>query len=232
MSALLEVEELSVAVDGQHKIRDISFEVDEGEILAVLGPNGAGKTTLMRALSRLIAVQGGRVTWCGKPLPARAHLVARSGLRLAPQDHPIFADLTVRENLAVAGRGKDGASATDNAVRLFPELKPLLGRAAGGLSGGQRQMLSISQALATRPLLLMLDEPSSGLAPKVVTAVFAALQTVARDGVSVLIVEQNAAQTLTFAQHALVLEHGRVAMRGAAAELAGNDHIKRAYLGL
>lgn len=224
---MLEIRGLVVSVDSGRKLNGIDLDVAAGEIHALLGPNGAGKTTLMRALTRQIGVGEGLVRFAGEQLARTTVAVARSGLVLAPQNHPIFPSITVRDSLRLRGRGKP-----DESLELFPELAPIMNRSADKLSGGQRQMLSMAMCLRLQPKMLLLDEPSSGLAPKVVNAVFEAIRRISRNGVSVLIVEQNAAQTLQLADRASLLEAGQISLTGSAEDLADNAHVRAAYLGV
>jgi branched-chain amino acid transport system ATP-binding protein len=224
---LLSIRKLVVSVDSGRKLDGVDLDVAEGEVHALLGPNGAGKSTLMRALTRQIAVDSGDLTFDGRPLPRRAVAVVRSGMVMAPQNHPIFPSLTIRESLRLRGQGD-----VEESLELFPELEPIAGRSADKLSGGQRQMLSMAMCLRLRPRILLLDEPSSGLAPKVVNEVFEAIRKISRQGVAVLMVEQNAAQTLKLADTASLLEHGQITLTGDASDLADNDHVRAAYLGV
>lgn len=225
--SLLSVRKLVVSVDSGRKLDGVDLDVAEGEIHALLGPNGAGKSTLMRALTRQIPVDSGEITFRGASLPRRTTATVRAGLVLSPQNHPIFPSLTVNESLRLRGEG-----AVQETWELFPDLEPIAGRSADKLSGGQRQMLSMALCLRLRPVMLLLDEPSSGLAPKVVASVFEAVRRISRSGVSVLMVEQNAAQTLELADRASLLEHGQITISGNASELANDEHVRAAYLGV
>ncbi len=225
--SLLQIRSLVVNVDSGRKLDVVNLEVAEGKVHALLGPNGAGKSTLMRALTRQIGIESGTVTFAGAELPRKTVGVVKSGLILAPQNHPIFTSLSVRESLNLRGTGD-----LEESMELFPELAPIVNRRADKLSGGQRQMLSMAMCLRLRPRMLLLDEPSSGLAPKVVAAVFEAVRRISCNGVSVLMVEQNAAQTLGLADTASLLESGRITISGPASDLANNAHIRAAYLGV
>ncbi len=226
---MLEVSDLEVHINGASKLRHVSFTVQEGEAVVVLGPNGAGKSTLMRALAGQLPIAGGQVLFMGQPLKGRASRRPKRGVVLAPQNHPVFPSLTVAEHLALVRSTEDQR---ERVLGLFPELKDHLKRRASNLSGGQRQMLSMSQSLLLQPRLLLLDEPSSGLAPKVVAAMFDAIATVVASGTSILLVEQNAARALRVTNRAVLLEHGSVALAGASQELLTNPHVKTVYLGL
>lgn len=228
---LLEVNDLVVRAGQGTKLSDISLSVSAGEMVAILGPNGAGKTTLMRCLSGLLPPSEGGVNWKGRPLPRGAHRVARGGLVLAPQNHPIFPSITVDEHLRLAKRGARTAAGGEP-EDVFPELASLRHQRAGSMSGGQRQMLSMAMALALKPDLLMLDEPSSGLAPKIVATVFSITRRIADSGLAVLIVEQNANETLQISDRGIVLENGSIALTGASTELRANRRVRESYLGL
>lgn len=227
VEAALELRDVAVDLDGTPKLRGVDLTVRPGEIHALLGPNGAGKSTLMRAITRQVPMRTGTVRVFGHQLPRTTHGIARDGVVLAPQNHPIFPSLTVADSLRLRGDSDIGDS-----MSLFPGLEPILKRRADRLSGGQRQMLSMAMSLRLNPRLLMLDEPSSGLAPRVVATVFDAIRDVRERGISVLMVEQNAAQTLSFADSASLLEEGRVTLTGDAAALHDDPHVRSAYLGI
>jgi len=224
---LLQIRSLVVNVDSGRKLDGVNLDVAEGEVHALLGPNGAGKSTLMRALTRQVRIESGTVTFGGADLASRTVAVVKTGLILAPQNHPIFPSLSVKESLSLRGSGE-----LDESMQLLPELAGIANRSADKLSGGQRQMLSMAMCLRLRPRMLLLDEPSSGLAPKVVAAVFDVVRRISRNGVSVLMVEQNAAQTLELAETASLLESGRITISGPASDLADNAHVRAAYLGV
>lgn len=224
---VLEIDNVVTEFDGGRKLKGVTLSVESGEVHAILGPNGAGKSTLMAAITRLISVRSGSITLNGNPLPRKAFQVARAGIALAPQNYPIFASLTVEESLRLRGRDN-----VEESLVIFPELKTLLSRSADKLSGGQRQMLSIAMCLTLKPKVLLLDEPSSGLAPKVVETVFDAIRRVSKLNVSVLVVEQNAAQVLELADRASLLEDGRVTLSGPSAQIRDDPHVRVAYLGI
>ena len=225
---MLVVQSVSSRFGGGLKLSDVSLTVERGQLVSILGANGAGKSTLLGVISGQFAPSAGRVLVEGIDITGQpAHRVVRAGVALAPQNHPIFDSMTVDENLAL---GK--AEAGTEIFEMFPNLKTKRNQRAGRLSGGERQMLSMAQALLTRPKLCMFDEPSSGLAPLIVHQVFAAIRRLADLGTTVLMVEQNARAALELADHAYVMERGRVVLEGPARDISANDHVRRAYLGL
>jgi len=235
--ALLEVRDLNVHYGGIHALKGISFDVEEGQVVTLIGANGAGKTTTLRAISGLLKPSGGTVTFAGKEITGRpAHEIVALGLAHAPEGRGIFANLTVEENLEIGAflRTDKAKVAADkkHALELFPRLAERLKQNAGTLSGGEQQMLAIGRALLARPKLLLLDEPSLGLAPQLVQLIFKIVQTIAAEGTTILLVEQNAFMALKVAQEAHVLEVGKLAASGPAAELAADDQIRKAYLGV
>ena len=237
MTALLAVEDLDVHYGGIHALQRVSFAVDEGQIVALIGANGAGKTTALRAISGLVRPSGGRVRFAGQPITGLpAHAIAARGLAHVPEGRGIFANLTVEENLQLGAylRGDPAGVARDRdrALGLFPRIRERLDQNAGTLSGGEQQMLAIARALVARPRLLLLDEPSLGLAPQIVQRIFQILTTIVAEGTTILLVEQNAHMALAVATTAHVLEVGALVSSGPAAELARDDKIRRAYLGV
>ncbi|WP_127792459.1 ABC transporter ATP-binding protein [Agromyces sp. LHK192] len=217
-------------------LRDIRFEVPEGGRLVILGANGAGKTTTLRAISGLCRVDGS-IRLDGRELVGRpAHRIAAEGIAHVPQGRGTFGDLTVRENLLAGGstRPRRAASAdADRWLERFPRLAERSARPASGLSGGEQQLLAIARAFMAAPRVVLLDEPSLGLAPKITTELFATLDELGREtGTALLLVEQNAQVALGIAEEALVVESGRITVRGPADELRENDDVRRAYLGV
>jgi branched-chain amino acid transport system ATP-binding protein len=216
----------------------VSLEVAAGEIFAVLGPNGAGKSTLLRTIAGLIEDQPekGAIELGGRAIARRPpEEVARLGVVYVPEDRGLFHELTVHENLELGLWGRRGAQARDDLQRVlarFPVLRERAGQDAHTLSGGEQQMLALGRALLRRPRLLLLDEPSLGLAPKMSRAVFDALVEVSREGCAILLVEQNARLALRVAQRAAILEAGRIVLQGTAAELHENPDVQQAYLGI
>jgi len=233
--SLLEVEDLRATYGQGHVLHGISFAVEEGQIVSILGPNGAGKTTTLRAVSGTVQTTG-RIALDGHDIQGEApDRIARRGIAHVPEGRGTFTELTVEENLRVGGyTRKDGLR--DDIARVykwFPRLSERRGQHAGSLSGGEQQMLAVSRALMLRPRLLLLDEPSLGLAPLVTRELFRILETIARDeGITVLIVEQNANLVLKFADYAYVLESGRIALDGDAGEIQADEAVKRSYLGV
>jgi branched-chain amino acid transport system ATP-binding protein len=216
-------------------ITDVGLTVAPGELVTIIGPNGAGKSTLIKAIAGLLRITGGRVLMAGEDIANRpTHRMAEAGIAYVPQSENIFASLTVDENLRVGAHVLDrGAAraAIAQAYRGFPDLLPYRTRRAGVLSGGQRQMLAVARALLTAPRLIMLDEPSAGLAPKVVEAVFTSLSALARSGVAVLMVEQNAKAAMAISDRTYVLAEGRNRLDGRSADLIGDPAVAEIYLG-
>ena len=232
--ALLQADNLVSGYGRLEVVHGVSFEVHEGEVLAILGANGAGKTTAMRALTGLLPVWAGRVTLAGDDVTkANAHATARRGLALVPEGRHIFPELTVEDNLLLpARRGRAGVGADfGHVLSLFPQLEPLLRRPGSTLSGGEQQMLAIARALMSRPRVLLLDEPSLGLAPVVVARVFETIEEIRRLGVAIVVVEQNARLALGASDRALVLQRGSVAVEGRSDQLMADPLVRRAYLG-
>jgi branched-chain amino acid transport system ATP-binding protein len=234
MSTVLEVRDLTVSYGAIKAVKGVSLSLAEGEIVTLIGANGAGKTTTLRAIMGLVPCATGEVRYRGKPATAATHRLVRDGLVLVPEGRIVFANLTVQENLemgAYTRRDRGVADDFEKVYALFPRLKERLKQTAGTLSGGEQQMLAIGRALMSRPRVLLLDEPSLGLAPIVVHAIFAAIVEIHRSGVPVLLVEQNANAALRHANRAYVLETGSVALEGTSAEVAANPKVKEAYLG-
>lgn len=228
---LLEIRGLRVRFGAQEILHGVDLDLGEGEILAVLGSNGVGKTTLMRTISGVYQAAGGTVRLKGEDITNRpAHRIVALGLSQAPEGRQIFANMTVRENLVLGG-GPAGLAELDRVLALFPLLGERMGQTAGSLSGGEQQMLCIGRALMRRPSVLLLDEPSLGLAPKLVRLIFDLVRTIRDEGLSILIVEQNARAALRIADRAAVMDDGRVVLAGAAAELVDDPRIVETYLG-
>ncbi len=234
--ALLEVSGVSASYGAVAALRSVSMAVEAGEILTLIGCNGAGKTTTLRAVSGMIRCKTGTVKFDGKDITGVPPFgLVKRGLVHVPEGRGIFANLTVEENLALgAYTRKDHAAIKqdmERAFTLFPRVKERLKQVAGTLSGGEQQMVAIARALLARPKLLLLDEPSLGLAPQLVQTIFAIIREINKQGVTILLVEQNAHMALQVANRAVVLEVGAVAMSGDAKELAKSDAVKKAYLG-
>ncbi len=232
---LLQISDLSCGYGPVLAVRGISFEVAEGAVVCLLGANGAGKSTTLKAVSGLVRPARGHVVLDGRDI-SRLRPSVRAGLGIShcPEGRRIFADLTVRDNLRLGGyrlgRAQFGA-AEEQALTVFPALRRMLGRRGGLLSGGEQQMLALARAMMARPRLLLLDEPSLGLAPIVTRQVFDALREINRQGTTVLLVEQNATQALELAQWGVVLASGTIDLQGPAAELLESDRVREAYLG-
>jgi branched-chain amino acid transport system ATP-binding protein len=233
---ILEVENLHVSYGAIVALRGISLKVGMGEVVALIGANGAGKTTTLRAVSGMLKPKAGRITLHGQEVQGmKSHLLVPKGMAHAPEGRGIFLNLTVGENLDLgAYLRRDRAQVAEDreyVFGLFPRLKERQRQVGGTLSGGEQQMLAISRALMSRPKLLLLDEPSLGLAPQVVETIFRILREVNARGVSILLVEQNAHLALSLAHHGYVLETGEVVMQGAGKTLLASPEIRRAYLG-
>ena len=231
--ALLDVRDLVVSYGKIAAVKGVSFSVRRGEVVALLGSNGAGKSTLLRAVAGILHPERGQVTFDGANITRwPSHRVARAGLRLVPEGRGLLVRMTVWENLLMGqyARGADTAE-LEAAMERFPILRQRRQQVAATLSGGEQQMLAIARALVGRPALLMLDEPSLGLAPLIVNQIFAAVAQLKRDGATILLVEQNARKALQVADRACILDTGRIVLEGGAAELAAGEAVQRAYLG-
>jgi len=233
--AVLKVESLDVAYGEIRALKGVGLEVGRGEIVTILGNNGAGKTTTLKTISGLLHPTRGTITLEGEPLVGvPPHAIVSRGVAHVPEGRHIFNRLTVRENLTMgAYLRSDTGIATDleRVFALFPRLAERITQVAGTLSGGEQQMLAIGRALMANPRLLLLDEPSMGLAPVLVEQIFDTISDINRQGMTILLVEQNAAMALSIAHRGYVLETGSIALTGTAAELADNPEVRRAYLG-
>ncbi|MBN8925816.1 MAG: branched-chain amino acid ABC transporter ATP-binding protein [Rhodospirillales bacterium 69-11] len=233
---LLSVRELRAGYGPFQVLHGIDLDVAQGEIVAVLGANGVGKTTLNRALSGLLAPSGGTIRFGGADLTRADHAaIVRAGLIHVPEGRRVFPNLSVRENLLLGAyvRGRaDRAATLERVLTIFPRLRERLTQHAGSMSGGEQQMLAIGRGLMGQPRLLILDEPSLGLSPRLTEDLFDLIATLHRDGLSILLVEQNVVQSLAIAQRAYVIEHGHVALSGSAAQLGEDPRLRAAYLGL
>ena len=235
---LLSVENLKVSYGGIRALHGISFQVDEGEIVCIIGANGAGKSTTLRAISRLVPAEpGSKMTYMGKDLfnyPADK-VVSELGISHVPEGRRLFGNLTVMENLRLATFArKDGREIEQDlelVFSLFPRLKERETQKAGTLSGGEQQMLAVGRALMSGRKMMLLDEPSMGLAPVLMMSLFDALKDINKEGTTILLVEQNARMALQFAQRGYVLETGSIVLEGVSEELADNPDVKKAYLG-
>ena len=235
-ATLLDVENLKVSYGGIHALKGISLHIYAGELVTLIGSNGAGKTTLLKTLAGLLHPSAGEISYAGESLQhCAAHQRVRKGLALVPEGRGIFARLSVQENLQMGAysRNNQHEISADLArmFELFPRLAERKDQLAGTLSGGEQQMVAIARALMSRPKLLMLDEPSMGLAPLMVEKIFDTIREISAQGVSILLVEQNARLALQVAQRGYVLESGMITLTGAASDLLGSDAVQRAYLG-
>lgn len=235
--ALLEIANLHTYYGNVHALKGINLEIEEGEIVTLIGANGAGKSTTLRTISGLIPAREGTITFDHQPINGTpAHTIVARGISHAPEGRQIFATLTVAENLTMGayvlgGDKKAIAENLDRVFELFPRLKERKGQLGGTLSGGEQQMLCMGRALMAHPRLLMLDEPSLGLAPLLVKLIFETIRQINAKGVTVLLVEQNARAALHIAHRAYVLETGRVILSGSAQELLADVRVRQAYLG-
>lgn len=234
--SLLAINNLSVAYGGIKAVKGISLTVEEGELVTLIGANGAGKTTTLNTLGGLLTPAGGSLQYAGHDLQKMpAHERVKHGLALVPEGRGVFSRLTVAENLLMGAYHRndkaDIAADLQKAYALFPRLKEREHQLAGTLSGGEQQMLAIGRALMSRPRLLLLDEPSMGLAPLMVEKIFEIIRSINAQGVAILLIEQNARLALAAAHRAYVMESGAITLSGSAAELAADERVKAAYLG-
>jgi branched-chain amino acid transport system ATP-binding protein len=235
MTSILKVDNINVYYGSIHAVKDVSFEVNEGEIVTLIGANGAGKSTTLNTISGLLHSRTGSITFLEEPLDkVPCHKVVSKGLALVPEGRRVFLQMTVQENLemgAYTQTGKNIAQDLDTIYELFPRLKERMKQVAGTLSGGEQQMLAMGRALMSHPKLLMLDEPSMGLAPILVEQIFEIIQNLHKAGTTILLVEQNAAAALSVADRGYVLETGKIVTSGTGRELLASPAIKKAYLG-
>ena len=234
--AMLEVKDLHVYYGVIQALKGISFEVNQGEVIALIGANGAGKTTTLQTLTGLLSAKEGSVIFEGKDITkVPAHKIVEMGIAHVPEGRRVFADLSVYENLIMgAYTRKDKAEIQESLAgvyKRFPRLEERKGQRAGTLSGGEQQMLAIARALMSRPEIIMMDEPSLGLAPIIVKGVFDIIREINKQGKTILLVEQNANMALRAADHGYVMETGRITLAGTGAELAEDESVKAAYLG-
>ena len=234
-AVLLELRGLAVNYGGIQAVKGIDLEVREGELVCLIGANGAGKSTTLRAVCGLLAAAAGSVRYGGADIAGTpVHELPRRGLVMVPEGRGIFAQLTVEENLLMGAFARDDSDIARDVERryeTFPRLKERRTQTAGTLSGGEQQMLAIGRALMARPKLLLLDEPSMGLAPRLVTKIFEIVREIARQGVTILLVEQNARLALEVASRGYVMESGSIVLAGESAELLANPKVREAYLG-
>jgi branched-chain amino acid transport system ATP-binding protein len=236
MKELLQVTGLNAGYGKVPVLNDVSFHVDEGEVVAIIGPNGAGKSTLLKTISGLVKPSGGQVQFAGQDFAGAApHAVTRAGIAHVPEGGRLFANMSVLENLwmgAYGNRESLKAGVLEEVFDMFPVLKERCKQLAKTLSGGERQMLAIGRGLTSRPRLLMLDEPSLGLAPKLIDTIYEKLHALRERGLTVLLVEQNTSYALELAARAYVLENGCIVLQGTGEALAHDAYVKECYLGL
>ncbi len=232
---LLEVKDIQVYYGAIHAIKGVSFEVNEGEIVTLIGANGAGKTTTLDTIAGLLRSRGGDITFMGESIAHKApHLIVKEGLALVPEGRRVFQQMSVEENLEMGAFTRSNAEVQpglEKVYELFPRLKERRRQTAGTLSGGEQQMLAMGRALMSAPKLMMLDEPSMGLAPILVEQVFDIIRSLHKAGTTILLVEQNAQMALSIADRAYVLENGKVSLSGTGKELAQSEQVQKAYLG-
>ena len=231
---MLKIDDIHVYYGAIHAIKGISFEVNEGEIVALIGANGAGKSTILKTISGLMHPRSGYISFMGENIThTDAYKLLRHGLAHVPEGRRIFLQMSVQENLDMGAFTQKNVSKEDldMVFQLFPRLKERRNQVAGTLSGGEQQMLAMSRALMSHPKLMMLDEPSMGLAPILVDQIFSIIQDLHKAGTTILLVEQNASKALKIADRAYVLETGNITLSGTGAELAKSDEVRKAYLG-
>lgn len=234
MSDFLKIDNLKVNYGGIEAVKGVLLDVPEGKIVTLIGANGAGKSSTLRTISGLVKPKSGRITFCGEDITAKdPTYIVTKGITLVPEGRRIFPDLTVKENLRVGAYLRKDNIENDLkwVYELFPRLKERDWQQGGTLSGGEQQMLAVGRALMSRPKVIMMDEPSLGLAPLVVQSIFEIIKTVNQQGITVLLIEQNANMALQVADIAYVLETGRITKTGSGAELLADESIKEAYLG-
>ena len=234
---MLKLENITVLYGDVQALWDVSLEVPEGKIVALLGPNAAGKTTTLRAISNVVQIRSGRITYHGERIDhAPLHRIVEMGIVHIPEGRGLFSTLTVRENLELGGYSRRARGhIRENLQQVFarfPVLKERARQMAGSLSGGEQQMCSLGRGLMARPRLLMIDEMSLGLAPRIVQQMFDVVRTIAESGITVLLVEQQIQRALQAAQTAYILENGATVLSGLTADLARHEHVKRVYLGM
>ena len=234
---MLKVRDLDVYYGGIHALKGVSFEVDQGSVTTLIGSNGAGKSTSLRTIVGLATAKRGEVEFLGQRLLGKSvHQIVQSGIAMVPEGRRVFANLTVLENLRIGAYNRtdlDGIkSDLEWVLFIFPRLQERLKQHAGTVSGGEQQMLALGRALMSRPKLLMMDEPSLGLAPQLVQDVFEIIRKIHDEGTTILLVEQNAVAALEAADYGYVLETGQVAIKGKGSDLLNDDRVKKAYLGI
>ncbi|MDQ0999632.1 branched-chain amino acid transport system ATP-binding protein [Neobacillus niacini] len=233
---MLKVNEINVFYGNIHALKGVSLEINEGEIVTLIGANGAGKSTLLKTLSGLLKPKSGTIEYLGSSISGKApQLIVKSGISHVPEGRRVFANMSVEENLELGAYlrkdTKEIRKDIQNVYELFPRLEERRKQLSGTLSGGEQQMLAMGRAIMAKPKLLLLDEPSMGLAPLMVKTIFQIIEKINQDGTTILLVEQNANMALSVADRAYVIETGRVEISGTAAELQASEEIKKAYLG-
>ena len=235
---LLTINNLDITLGGLPILQDVSLHVDEGELVVVVGANGTGKSTLLRSISGMNPIAGGEILFCGEKITGLpSSLIARKGLCMVPEGRQLFPELSARDNLLIGAYPyrKDKARVQKNldfAYQMFPAIRKYEDRMANTFSGGEQQMISIARGLMSEPKLMMIDEMSLGLAPMIIADLFKVIKRLNAQGISILLVEQNARQALRIADRAYVMENGRMVMEGSGKELLENEHVKVAYLGM
>ncbi len=231
---MLKVNKLNVNYGHVEALKDVSVSAEKGQIVSIIGSNGAGKTSLLRTVSGLVKPSSGTIEFLGKPLANKPHKIVADGLVHVPEGRKTFSGLTIRDNLLVGGylsKQKDLADMLQDQYKRFPILEERKNQFAGTLSGGEQQMLAISRGLMSNPKILLMDEPSLGLAPLIVNQVYDLIEEIRDSGITILLVEQNARKALKICDKAYVLENGKITIEGLGEELLSSDSVKKAYLG-
>lgn len=231
---MLKVEDLSVNYGHIEALKNVSVDVKKGQICSIIGANGAGKSTLLKTISGLVKPVSGTIYFEGKPLPKRAHKIVAEGIVHVPEGRKTFSGLTIEDNLLVGGTVADKsrlAANLEKQYQLFPILKERKNQFAGTLSGGEQQMLAVARGLMSEPKIILLDEPSMGLAPLIVNQIYNLIGQIRESGITVLLIEQNAKKALSICDYAYVLENGKIKLSGTGEELLASDEVRKAYLG-
>lgn len=231
---MLKIKDLNITYGGINAVRDVSFEVEQGSIITLVGANGAGKSSILRSIAGVVTPKSGTIEFMGEDITGRsAEQVVKKGITLVPEGRRIFPDLTVLENIRIGAYLRKDSLEEDIkwVYDLFPRLKERSWQMAGTLSGGEQQMLAVARALMSRPKLMMMDEPSLGLAPLIVRDIFSIIKEINKNGVTILLIEQNANMALKTADRGYVLETGRITLSGTGESLIANEEVKKAYLG-
>ena len=231
---MLKVENLSVNYGHIEALKNVSVDVKKGQICSIIGANGAGKSTLLKTISGLVKPVSGTIYFEGKPLPKRAHKIVAEGIVHVPEGRKTFSGLTIEDNLLVGGTAADKsrlAANLEKQYQLFPILKERKNQFAGTLSGGEQQMLAVARGLMSEPKIILLDEPSMGLAPLIVNQIYNLIGQIRESGITVLLIEQNAKKALSICDFAYVLENGKIKLSGTGEELLASDEVRKAYLG-